>query len=325
MPVIQASKPLPLPADARGVRAVRFRALGTECGISLRHADDRTALRFVADALGWLERFEEKFSRFRPESPVARINAAAGGTWVETDAELDAMLDLAERVFKLTDGILDCTMLPLLKLWDWKAAHEKLPDSAAIRHALDLTGWRKVERQPGRVRLPEAGMGLDFGGFGKEFAVDRLVELAQRHGIGDALIDLGRDVFAIGGNGIHPFWHVGVQDGLRPDHCVGGLAVSGFAVSASGDYARRFEHDGVVYGHILDPRTGWPVRHGLRAVTVLAPNCLLAGIYSTAVFVLGKTEGMRFAACAPSVEVCVQDEHGLERSQGFLRRQVQAA
>jgi thiamine biosynthesis lipoprotein len=322
----RAVQPVFAPADTRGVRTLEFYALGTVCTIRLRHPDETTALRFLADALGWLERFEAKFSRFRPDSAISAINAAAGsGEWLPADGEMEFLLDTAEAMFRLTEGILDSTMLPLLKVWDWKVLHDRLPDESDICRALALVGWDKVERGLGKVRLAKAGMGLDFGGFGKEYAVDRIVEIAIRHGIADLLVDLGHDVFATGGNGVHPFWHVGIQDGLKPDQCVGGLAVSGFGVSSSGDYARRFVHDGVSYGHIVDPRSGRPVRHGTRAVTVLAPNCLLAGVYSTAVFVLGKVEGMKFATCAPSVEVCVQDERGLERTPGFIRRQVQAA
>ena len=220
------------------------------------------------------------------------------------DQETEGLLAIAADMHRLTEGILDPTMLPLLKVWDWKTAPTRLPDKADIQQALALTGWDKVRREPGKIFLPQAGMGLDFGGFGKEYAVDQVVQIARRHGIKDALIDLGRDLFGLGGNGLHPFWHVGIADGLDPGQCWGGLAVSGFAVCASGDYARRFEHAGVRYGHILDPRSGWPVGNGLCAVTVLAPTCLQAGICSTAVFVLGRKEGLRFANCAHGVEAC---------------------
>lgn len=315
----------PIEPDARGVRRVAFRALGTECFIQFRCADSRKALEFVAEALGWLGAFEAKFSRFRPDSLLSRINQAAGREWVAVDTEMEKMLDLADAMHRLTDGVLDAAMLPLIKVWDWKVVHERLPSEAEIARAMALSSWKDVQRKPGKVFLAHEGMGLDFGGFGKEFAVDQVIAIARRHGITDALVDLGRDIFAIGGNGVHPFWHVGIQNGIQTDQCVGGLAVSGYAVCASGDYARRFEHNGVRYGHILDRRTGWPVRHGLRAVTVIAPSCLLAGIYSTCVFVLGLREGLRFAENGKGVEACVQDEGGLHVTREFRRFQVQAA
>jgi len=313
-----------IPPDARGVRRVDFRALGTACTIQFRHPDTQTGLRFLADALGWLERFEAKFSRFQPTSLISKINAAAGREWVRVDAQMEQLLDLAADLYQVTDGIVDPTVLPLLKLWDWKTAHLKLPEPATVKAALSLTGFAKLQRKPGQVFLPLPGMGLDFGGFGKEFAVDHLLQIARHHGIADALIDLGRDLVALGGNGQHPFWHVGIEDGLHPGTCWGGLAVSGFAVAASGDSARRFVHNGVRYGHILDPRSGWPVTNGMRAVTVLAPTCLQAGIFSTSLFVLGPKDGLRFASCARDLDACLQSDLGIETTRGFVRRQVQA-
>jgi FAD:protein FMN transferase len=320
-----ASPARPLQADLHGVRQVAFRALGTSCSIKFRLEDERAALDFAAAALGWVGKFEAKYSRYQPTSLVSQINAAAGADWVAVDPETEHLLNLATDLHQRTEGILDPTLLPLLQVWDWKTAHLQLPTAAAVKAALALTGWEKVQRRPGAVRLPTAGMGLDFGGFGKEYAVDFLAKMARDRGITDALIDLGRDIFALGGNGQHPFWHVGVEDGCNPGTCWGGLAVSGHAVSASGDYSRFFTHGGVRYGHILDPRTGWPVANGMRAATVVGPSCLEAGIYSTAVFVLGPQAGLHLASLARSVEVCAQSTSGIEGSHGFGRWLVRAA
>ena len=311
--------------DGRGVRKVEFRALGTACVIQFRHAGDHGARQFLTSALDWLTAFEAKFSRFRPDSVISRINAAAGCEWVKVDTETEQLLDLAADLHRLTDGILDPTMLPLLRVWDWKTVHLKLPDKTEIKAALALTGFQKIQRKPGQVLLPQAGMGLDFGGFGKEYAVDQLVRIAREHGIQDALIDLGRDLYGMGGNGQHPFWHVGLEDARRPGSFWGGLAVANFGVAASGDGIRRFEFNGVRYGHILDPRSGWPVANGVRGVSVFAPTCLQAGIYSTSLCVLGLKAGLRFAACARDLEACIQTDRGTETTPGFIRRQVQAA
>jgi thiamine biosynthesis lipoprotein len=314
-----------LPPDALGVRRLEFRALGTDCQIKFRETDDGRALRFAADALDWIGKFEAKFSRFRPDSMVSRINDAAGRAWVDTDAETEQLLDIADELFRLTEGILDPTMLPLVRVWDWKKAHEKLPDQSLVAKALSLVGWGKVRRRPGGVSLPEEGMGLDFGGFGKELAVDALAKIARNAGLRDVLVDLGRDVFAMGGNGAHPFWHVGIEDGNQPGKCWGGLAISDRAVSASGNYARQFSHHGVSYGHIIDPRTGWPVSNRMSAVTVVARTCLEAGIYSTAVFVLGTQKGLELASRAQGVSVCSQTVDGIDGSRDFGQWLVQSA
>ncbi len=310
--------------DERGVRTLTFRALGSSCNINFIQPDEESALKFLADALTWLETFEKKYSRFIPDSEVSQINAAAGVEWVKVDHHMEHILDLIDNLHGMTEGILDPTMLPLINVWDWKTVHTQLPDENLIQDALKLTGWGKVQRKPGAIFLPEKGMSLDFGGFGKEFAVDHVTRIAYQNGISNALIDLGQDLFAIGGNGVHPFWHVGIRDGRNKDRCIGGLAVSGFAVSSSGNYERGFEHDGVRYGHILDPRTGWPVSNGMCSVTALAPSCLQAGVMSTTVYILGRKDGIAFAKRSPDIEVCVQDERGTEKTPGFMSQQVAA-
>jgi thiamine biosynthesis lipoprotein len=315
----------PLEPDSDGVRQFGFRALGTNCFIKLRCPDDHTALQFAADALEWLGAFEAKFSRYRPDSLISKVNGSAGGAWISIDSEMEHMLRLADDLHQRTEGILDPTMLPLQKIWDWKTVHEMLPEKQTVHGALALTGWEKVERRPGAVRLPITGMGLDFGGFGKEYAVDFLRRMAEQRGIHDVLIDLGRDISTLGGNGRHPFWHVGIEDGVKPGRCWGGLALSGKAVSTSGDAVRHFIHDGKRYGHILDPRTGWPVSNGVRSVTVVANSCLEAGAYSTAVFVLGVNRGLHLATLARGVEVCVQTETGMEGTRSFGKHLVKAA
>lgn len=315
----------PLKADPRGVRTLAFKAMGTNCSVKFRLEDESAALEFGRITLDWVSRFEGKFSRFRPDSVVTAINREAGGGWVSVDGETEHMLDLAAQVYQQSDGAVDATALPLLRVWNWKEAHESLPHPSAVKAALDLTGWPLVERRMGAVRLPLSGMGLDFGGFGKEYAVDQVAKLARAAGIHDALIDFGRDIFAMGGNGEHPFWHIGIEDGNQPGNCWGGLAVSDQAVGSSGDYHRFFSHGGKRYGHILDPRTGWPVANGMRAVTVVAPSCLQAGIYSTAVFVLGARKGLHLASLARGVEVCAQSESGIEGSRAFGRFLVKPA
>ena len=323
MPATQPSSPLQ--PDAQGIRRLDFKALGTNCSIKFRQEDETASVLFASAALDWLGDFEAKFSRYRPSSVVSGINAAAGAGWTAIDDETEHMLNLGGDLHQRTNGIIDPTLLPLQRVWDWKTAHLKLPSQAEIQSALALTGWNQIERRPGAVRLSKEGMGLDFGGFGKEYAVDYLARMAAQHGITDALIDLGRDIHALGGNGRHPFWHVGIEDGKRPGHCWGGLAVSGRAVSASGDSARHFIHEGVRYGHILDPRTGWPVANGMRSVTVIGNSCLEAGAYSTAVFVLGSREGLQLASLARGVEVCAQTETGIDGTRAFGQYLVKAA
>ncbi len=306
-----------LTPNANGVRELKFRALGTECNIKVRLGSETQSLKFAADALEWIKNFEERYSRYLDNSLVSTINSAAGQSWVEIDEDAERLLNVADEVFRKSDGVLDATMLPLTRVWDWKKIHAQLPDEQEIQEALRLTGWNKVQRKSGKIFLPEKGMGIDFGGFGKELAVDALIEISQRHQIENVLIDLGRDVYARGGNGKQNFWHIGIEDGKSPGNCLASLAISDRAVSSSGAYARHFIHDGKRYGHIIDPRTGWPSSNDINSVTVISKSCLEAGIHSTACYILGIEEGLNFSSKFPQVDVCIQSDLGIEGNPQF--------
>ena len=154
--------PVALPASVP-VRKLSFPALGTVCEVQYAApGGDTQAATFEQAATAWVNAFEAKYSRFRPDSLLSRINAAAGQDWVHVDAEMEAMLKLCDTLFFMTQGILDPTALPLMRLWNYKADTPRVPASAEIETARALVGWRKVQRSPGKVFLPEKGMALDF-------------------------------------------------------------------------------------------------------------------------------------------------------------------
>jgi thiamine biosynthesis lipoprotein len=305
------------------VRRHRWTALGTTCEVQFACADDALAARFETGAAAWVADFEARYSRFRPDSVIGRINAAAGREWVEIDAEMEQLLDFCASVHFLTQGTLDVTATPVLRLWDYKAAAPRVPTDAEVAAALRLVGWAKVQRVPGRVFLPEPGMALDFGGWGKEYAVDAVAALARSLGITRALVDFGHDLHAVGAAPGKPGWHVGLEDPANPTGpCRGSLAAADLAVASSGDYLRGFTVGGRRYGHIIDPRTGRPVANGCRQATVVAPTCLQAGVLSTTLFILGPEAGLRLAGQTMGVEARILTERAVHQTRGFFRHVV---
>jgi thiamine biosynthesis lipoprotein len=117
------------------------------------------------------------------------------------------------------------------------------------------------------------------------------VSMAVQHGVENVLIDFGQDIRVHGKPPGRPAWHVGLENPKNPGSCWGGVAVTNHAVASSGDYLRHFVQGGRRYGHILDPRTGYPVNNGCLAVSVVAPTCTVAGILTTSAFILGAQEG----------------------------------
>jgi thiamine biosynthesis lipoprotein len=296
---------------------LEFQAMATRCRVSFT-TSPAAAKVFAAAVLHWVGDFEARYSRFLPDSLISRINQSAGLNWVEIDPETQSLFALCDEAHFLTRRVFDPTALPLIQLWNWKAMPPTIPDDAQISAAMQLVGWRKVQRAPGRIFLPSTGMSIDLGGIGKEYAVDRVAHLAIQHGITSALVDFGQDVFALGtpGDG-RPAWHIGLEDPTQPGKCWAGLAVKNQAVASSGDYVRRFELEGKRYGHILDVRSGRPVSNGCRAVSVTAPTCTLAGLFSTAAFVLGPEEGIKLMEGTPNVNGSITYETGRVHTRRF--------
>ncbi len=322
-------QPLPQPPtrasriSTGALHKLSFPALGTTCELQyVSPRDGIPAMAFEFAAVSWVHAFEAKYSRFKPTSLVSRINASAGHDWVEVDEGTEDLFRLCDNLHVMTRGVLDPTALPLIRLWNWKAEHPVIPRPEEIEAARRLTGWTRVQRAPGRVYLPEPGMALDFGGFGKEYAVDIIAQTAAIYGITDVLVDFGHDLCALGTPPGRPAWHIGLEDPQRPGQTAGSIAVSGKGVASSGDYVRCFRIDGRRYGHIIDPRTGWPVANGCVQSTVIAGTCLQAGVLSTTAFVLGLQEGIAFLRDFPGADGLLVGESSRAQTPGFFKHVV---
>ena len=301
----------------RGLHQLSFRAMSTICRVSFECVDSKLAQDFQQEAMDWAADFEARYSRFIPDSLISRINQAAGKEWVEVDPETDALFNLCQEMIFFTRGVFDPTALPLLRLWNWKAKPPVVPDAAAIENALALVGWRKLQRRPGAIHLPKEGMGLDLGGIGKEYAVDRVLTTATQRKLQNVLVDFGQDVRVVGRPPGKDAWHIGLQDPINLNRCWTGVAVVDRAVATSGDTIRFFEHNGRRFGHILDPRTGYPVENGTLSVSVIAQHCTFAGILSTAAFILGAKEGLEMMSLCPGVEGCIINQHARNQTRKF--------
>lgn len=293
---------------------VRFGAMGTQCRVLFGGVSDPG--RVASAILEWVTTFEARYSRFLTGSWVSQLNAGAGGGWFEVDPEFARLLALCGQVAFLTRGILDPTMQPLIRIWDWRSG--QVPTEERIAAARALVGWNRVQLAGTRVCLPVAGMSLDLGGIGKEYAVDQVVLLVASLGATSVLVDFGADVRVHGlpPDG-RPAWKIGLEDPKAPGTAWTHLILREGAVATSGAYVRGFDQAGRRYGHILDPRTGRPVDNGVLAASVLAPSCTQAGMLSTALCVLGPDEGLRLLGANPGVEGCLVTRTGVVSSKRF--------
>lgn len=230
-------------------------------------------------------RIEGRYSRYREDSFLSHINrtAAAGGA-LDVDVETAGLLDYAYAAYRKSDGLFDITSGVLRRAWDFSS--QRLPSAAEVERLLPQVGLDKLEWRRPRLGFPLAGMELDFGGLGKEYAADRAADICLAGGIQSGLVDLGGDVRMLGPHVDGTPWTVNVRDPREPDSALATVAIGRGAIASSGDYERYIEVDGRRYCHLLDPTTGWPAS-GLAAVSVLADQCLVAGTISTIAMLKG--------------------------------------
>ena len=240
----------------------------------------RIAIAVSAEA--W--RIERKFSRYLTDNITYAINTAKGRI-TEVDDETARLLDFAVSLYEASAGLFDITSGALRRVWRFDGSG-RLPDPRAVRELLPLIGWHRVHWRKPQLRLPP-GMEIDFGGIGKEYAVDQAARLAGALGTVPLLINFGGDIVATGPRMDGTVWKVAIER-VAPDLPTPMIELKSGGVATSGDARRYLLKDGVRYGHILNPRTGWPVRDAPRSVTVLDKSCTQAGALSTLAILQGR-------------------------------------
>jgi FAD:protein FMN transferase len=267
-----------------------FRAMACDNDIQL-YASDKEQADCAADAaISEVKRIEAKYSRYLDESVVTRINQAAGGEPVLVDDETQSLLNYAEICYQQSEGLFDITSGVLRRIWNFKS--NKIPSNTSIGAVLEQIGWNKVEIHDQHIRLPVVGMEIDFGGFGKEYAVDRAGAVLASYGITSAMINLGGDLAVLGPHPDNSPWCVGLRHPRTDSVLLATLPITTGAIASSGDYERYIDFEGKHYSHILNPRTGWPVQNSFQSVTVHAPSCLVAGSATTIAMLKGEAAGL---------------------------------
>jgi thiamine biosynthesis lipoprotein len=246
--------------------------------------DQKTASMVGKIAEQEARRIESKFSRYRSDSMLSNVNASNGKP-VTVDAEMIGLLTYAEKCFQLSDGLFDITSGVLRRVWRFEGS-DIIPSQDDINLCIPFIGFHKIiiDVKRSTVTLPK-GVEIDFGGIAKEFAVDRALRLAKQICSSPMLINFGGDLAISGPRRSGAPWMVAI-DSIN-DTEGGALALSLGAVTTSGDAARYVINNGVRYSHILNPKTGWPIKHSPRSVTVAAPSCMAAGMMSTLAMLKG--------------------------------------
>lgn len=255
-----------------------FDAMGSPCELQLYGRALADIEPIAAAAVAEAQRLEARYSRYRSDSLLSALNrvAAQSGS-IDVDGETAGLVHYAATCHRESDGLFDITSGILRRVW--RRDRTTLPDDGEIEACLAHVGWDKLRWQSPRLWFP-AGMEIDLGGIVKEYAADRVAGICLAAGCRHGIVNLGGDIRIMGSHPDGEPWRIGVQHPRDRDAAVGSLALHRAGVATSGDYERCITIAGCRYGHVLNPLTGWPVRH-LASVTVVGDFCMVAGSAST--------------------------------------------
>lgn len=258
--------------DYQNYKAHSFFCMGGLCEVLVETSDSEESKKIFTSVYDEAKRLEIKYSRYRDDNIVYKVNNS-NGKKVSIDKETYRLLKFADSMYYASSGMFDITSGVLRRAWTFDGS-SNIPPQTEINPLLNYIDWKKVIFDKKSVSIPE-GFELDFGGLGKEYAVDKCADKAKMVSSVPTLVNLGGDIAVTSPKKDKTPWSIGFDESLEK------LSLFSGAVATSGDKNKYLIHNGKRLSHILNPKTGWPVENSPRAITVVAPNCTEAGAMST--------------------------------------------
>ena len=262
----------------------RFWAMASPCELLIETQDSMLANHLTSVAYAETKRIEQKFSRYLPNNPMANINDSQGKP-IAIDNEFFRLLELANSCFQLSDGLFDITSGVLRQAWTFDGS-DNLPSPDAVKVLMPFIGWGKVKYDQSSITVAK-GMELDFGGMGKEYAVDCVAKLCTEHApTTSVVVNFGGDIQVNRARHNKQPWYIGIESPNDAEATKVLKIISG-GLATSGDARRYLLKNGKRYSHILNPETGYPVKNAASSVTIAAPHCIQAGLLATMALLKG--------------------------------------
>lgn len=313
----------------------RFLIMGTFARIRLVCKSEQQGQEALSAARQTIARIDKLMSTYRGDSELSEVNREAGKKPVRVSLEAYDLLKMSLEYSRKTGGAFDITIAPLLKVWQDAEKQNRPPTADELTKAEELVDFEKLRLSTAKERtvsFAEEGMELNVNAIAKGYAVDRVLAALRRPGIVAALVDIGGEIACFGQRISGEDWLIGVQDpfALSNDNPFivkprWKIRLRNCAVATSGDYRQYTTIEGKKYSHIIDPRTGEPIRK-LPSVTIIAERSVDADALSTAVSVLGLEEGMKLIESLPNTEALLVGGTGekpqIYRSTGFNKYEV---
>lgn len=291
------------------------------------HQEDAAAGEAVMQALDMIEALEAQLTIYRSTSEVLEINRSAADGPVRVEPHLFALLEQCQRIGEETDGAFDFTSTPLSRAWGFLKREGRMPTDAELSTATEQVDYRRVslDSTQAMIEFTDEGTEINLNSIGKGYALDRISLLLDEMGVSDYLCHGGSSsVLARGTNRSSSDlgWSIGLRHPLEPEKRIADLFLRNRCLATAGGGTQFFEHDGVSYSHVINPRTGWPVA-GRYTATVLAPSAAEADALATALFVMTLDEANAFFAKRPELAAVLvhprDDDTGIRLTAWGLR------
>jgi thiamine biosynthesis lipoprotein len=295
------------PTDDRSslIVSVCRRAMACEFEVQLAANRNDNSMEYVFEALDLVESLESQMTVYRDDSEVIRLNRRAAQEPVAVERRLFGLFQQAQQLHQATDGALDITSGPLSEAWGFSRREGRVPSDDQIAAARERVGMQYVvlDGEKKTIEFHRPGMSVNLNSMGKGYALDRMAELLGQHEIDNYLLHGGKSSVLARGNqpgSDGTGWRVGVRHPLHQSEQLAEIVLRNQALSTSGAGTQFFIRRGRRYGHILDPRSGYPAE-GLYSATVIAPTAAEAEGLSTAFYVMGPDRTGEFCAARPEI------------------------
>lgn len=277
--------------------------LGTIVDITMY--DNRNE-KIIYEAFDRISEIENKMTINKGDtSEIIKLNEASGLHEVSLSPDTFYVLERGKYYSALSGGSFDITIGPVVKLWNIGTDYATVPDSEELKQAIELVDYKKLhlDRDKFEAKLDAKGMKVDLGAIAKGYAADEVAAILKKHGVKHAIINLGGNVLAIGGNVNGEPFKIGVQNPLNPrGDYMGILNIEDKTVVTSGIYEKYLEKDGKRYHHILEPKTGYPADNSIVGISIITDKSIDGDGLSTSVFLLGLDKGMELIESLDNVE-----------------------
>ena len=281
---------------------------GSPCNITFYYIGDQRAKEIIDVVDLELTRLDSLLNYFSETSLVTELNR---NFRVKASGDIIFLVGMCDSVSRLTDGLFDVTVAPLLEIWGFYRGEKRIPNDDEIAKTRQLVDFRRVRINEDSIII-DPGMRIDFGGIAQGYAADRAALILRQRHVKSAIIDIGGEVLTIGSSPQGRPWRVGIRN-PRGKGIIETIELKDLAVSTSGDYEKFFIVDDRRYPHIINPKSGLPAQK-FASVTVVADNAAYADAMSTAIAVMGPSAGADFLDSMHIRGIIYYEENGrLER------------